>query len=142
MTYKITIPGVPVAKGRPRFTQSGHAYTPEKTEVYEKTVRHCWQTQAAEMVLPAGKPIFATIYAYFPIPKSCSKKKRQALESTYHIKKPDADNLAKSVLDALNGHAYPDDSAIQITACFKLYTNAAPRLELTLSDEEASHVPL
>ena len=141
MTYTITIPGVPVAKGRPRFTRSGHTYTPATTEIYEKTVRHCWETQCGTP-LPGGVPIFATIYAYFPIPKSYSKKKRQALEGAYHLKKPDADNLAKSVLDALNGCAYPDDSAVQIAACYKIYTNAAPRLELVLHCCEEVEMPL
>lgn len=131
MQYTITIPGVPVPKGRPRFTRDGHAYTPAKTEVYEQAVRHCWQTQAGKM-LPAGVPIFAVIYAYFPIPQSYSKKKKAELEGAFHLKKPDGDNLAKSVLDALNGCAYGDDSAVQIQGVYKLYTNAAPRLELHL----------
>lgn len=137
MKYTITIPGVPVPKGRPRFTRSGHAYTPEKTTVYEETVRHCYMTQAGAM-FPAGVPIFATICAWFPIPKNASKKKRAAMEGTFHLKKPDADNLCKSVLDALNGVAYADDSAVQIAVAYKRYTNAAPRLELTL-DTEVPH---
>ena len=131
MKYTITIPGIPVAKGRPRFTRSGHTYTPSKTEAYEKTVLHCFETQCGTP-FPPGVPILATIIAWFPVPKSCPKYKRSELEGAFHLKKPDADNLAKSVLDALNGHAYPDDSAVQINSVYKYYTNAAPRLELTL----------
>lgn len=33
---KIEIEIEPVAKGRPRFTKQGHAYTPAKTKNYEK----------------------------------------------------------------------------------------------------------
>lgn len=32
----IVIDGVPVPKGRPRFTKAGVAYTPAKTRAYEK----------------------------------------------------------------------------------------------------------
>ncbi|MEW8997914.1 MAG: RusA family crossover junction endodeoxyribonuclease [Thermoanaerobacter sp.] len=35
MRYKIVVPGRPVPKGRPRFAK-GHAYTPEKTRMYEE----------------------------------------------------------------------------------------------------------
>lgn len=33
-----TIEGVPVPKGRPRFTRSGHTYTPDTTRKYEALV--------------------------------------------------------------------------------------------------------
>ena len=35
----LTIPGVPVAKGRPRTTRTGHVFTPAKTRVAEKALR-------------------------------------------------------------------------------------------------------
>ena len=140
MTVHITIPGTPVAKGRPRFTRSGHPYTPEKTKQYEETVCRCWETQSG-VSFPGGTPILASLCAYFPIPKSYSKQKKAALEGSFHLSRPDADNIAKSVLDALNGLAYPDDSAVQLQVVHKIYTNAAPRVELTLmaAEREASH---
>ena len=140
MTVHITIPGTPVAKGRPRFTRVGHPYTPEKTKQYEQTVRRCYETQSG-VSFPGGAPVFAQILAYFPIPASYSKKKKAALEGSFHLSRPDADNIAKSVLDALNGLAYPDDSAVQLQGVYKLYTNAAPRVELTLmaAEREAPH---
>ena len=33
---EIELSGQPVGKGRPRFTKTGHAYTPEKTKEYER----------------------------------------------------------------------------------------------------------
>lgn len=131
MEIKFTVHGAPVGKGRPRFTRTGHTYTPEKTAAYEEKVRLCWKTQSGQG-FAGGIPLKAAIIAYFPIPKSVSKKKAAAMDGMFHIKKPDADNLCKSILDALNGCAYPDDSAVQIDRCWKIYTNAAPRVEVAI----------
>lgn len=54
---------------------------------------------------------------------------------TAHIKKPDLDNMAKSVLDALNGLAYIDDSQIYSLTLFKTYSEQ-PRTELMLEESE------
>jgi Holliday junction resolvase RusA-like endonuclease len=132
MTITITIPGTPVGKGRPRVTRHG-TYTPEKTREYQQKVRDCYHAQCPGG-FAGGVPILARITAYFPIPASYPKKKKAALEGAFHLKKPDADNIAKAILDALNGLAYPDDSAVQLRGVYKIYTNAAPRLELTLTD--------
>lgn len=138
MTYKITIPGVPVAKGRPRVTRHG-TYTPEKTKAYQQKVQACYRTQC-DGGFAGGVPVLAQIHAYFPIPQSYPKKKKAALEGAFHLKKPDADNIAKAILDALNGLAYQDDSAVQLTGALKFYTNAAPRVELKLwTPEEDSY---
>ena len=63
------------------------------------------------------------ITAEFPIPKSTSKRKAAALIGKWHTKKPDADNVAKAVLDALNGYAYPDDSAVSKLSVEKVYSD-------------------
>lgn len=133
MKIKFTVPGVPVGKGRPRFTRSGHTYTPDKTKAYEEMVRECWRTQSGR-AFAGGIPLLVSIVAYFPVPKSVSRKKAEAMAGTFHINRPDADNLAKAVLDALNGLAYPDDSAVQIDGCRKIYTNGAPRVEVAIEE--------
>ena len=51
-----------------------------------------------------------------PRPKSLPKK------FVYHIKKPDLDNLGKSVKDALQGIIYKADSQIMILLLEKQYT--------------------
>ena len=135
MEINFTVYGVPVGKGRPRFTRGGHAYTPEKTAAYEDSVRRCWQTQSGQG-FAGGVPLLASLTAWFPIPKSTSKKKAAAMEGVFHLSRPDADNIAKAILDALNGHAYQDDSAVQIDRCWKLYTNGAPRVEVTIREAE------
>lgn len=130
---KFTVPGAPVGKGRPRVTQYG-TFTPEKTRQYEEKVRRCWQTQSG-VSFPAGTPILAEITAWFPVPKSTSKRRAETMDGTYHLKRPDADNIAKAILDSLNGCAYPDDSAVQLSV-EKRYTTAAPRVEVVLREAD------
>lgn len=131
---KFTIPGKPQGKGRPRFSsRSGHAYTPAQTADYENKVRLYYSRQTR--CTPLQGNIRADITAYFPIPKSTRKAKaiQLAEEHTPCPKKPDADNIAKIILDSLNGLAYTDDSAVIYLTVGKLYGNT-PRVEVTLTE--------
>ena len=124
MNYIIfTVPGVPQGKGRPRVTRNG-TFTPKKTRDYEKKVRDCYIAQGGQM-FPDDTPLFATITAIFPIPSSLSKKRRALFNGKRHCKKPDADNVAKAILDALNGVAYRDDSAVSSLLVYKSYGDDA-----------------
>ncbi len=134
---KILIPGVPVGKGRPKFsTFNGHAvaYTPEKTVNYETLVKLAFQ-QSGEAAFDKETQLRAEINAYFPIPKSTSKKKREQMERGLILptKKPDTDNIAKAILDALNGIAYYDDAQICELHVYKFYSSN-PRAEVFLND--------
>ena len=135
-TVTFTIPGDPVGKGRPRFSnRSGHAYTPQRTTEYEDKVRLYYSRETRCTTLHGE--IRADILAYFRIPKSTPKKKAAELaeERTGCTKAPDADNIAKVVLDALNGLAYDDDKAVTYLTVGKLY-GATPRVEVTLTEVE------
>lgn len=134
---KIIIPGVPVGKGRPKFsTFNGHAvaYTPKLTVNYENLVKLAFQ-QSGETAFDRETQLRAEIIAYFPIPKSTSKKKRGEMESGLILptKKPDTDNIAKAILDALNGIAYYDDAQICQLHVYKFYS-AEPRTEVIIND--------
>ena len=124
MNYIIfTVPGVPQGKGRPRVTRNG-TFTPKKTRDYEKKVRDCYIAQGGQM-FPDDTPLFASITAIFPIPSSLSKKRRALFNGKRDCKKPDADNVAKAILDALNGVAYRDDSAVSSLLVYKSYGDDA-----------------
>lgn len=119
------IPGEPTGKGRPRFTRSGHAYTPEKTASYEQAVRQAYRAEFPDTEpIPAGVPVAVKIIAGYGIPKSTSKVKaeRMLAGEIRPTKKPDADNVAKAICDALNGLAYHDDSQITMLCVSKHYT--------------------
>lgn len=126
-----TVPGVPQGKGRPRVTRNG-TFTPKKTRDYEKKVRDCYIAQGGQM-FPDDTPLFASITAIFPIPSSLSKKRRALFNGKRHCKKPDADNVAKAILDALNGVAYRDDSAVSSLIVGKSYGDDA-RVIVILAD--------
>lgn len=119
---KFEILGQPIAKARPRMTKAGVAYTPQRTTNYESLVRYTYQSLYGNREPLKGR-IEAHIVAVFPVPKSYSKKLTTALlsGSRNYDKKPDCDNLAKSVLDALNGIAYNDDSQITSLHVVKEY---------------------
>ena len=110
-------PFEPVAKGRPRFKVCGNfvqAYTPGKTKIFERQVAEYYKTAASGKKFEKGKPIVVSITFGMKIPVSLPKKaKAEMLEGArQHIVKPDLDNLAKAVLDALNGVAWYDDAQI------------------------------
>lgn len=104
-------------KDRPRFTGQGRTYTTKKTRDAEKAIREAFV--AAEIDAHGSCPepddpresYSVYIETHRVLPKSRPKKTLLELD-TY---KPDADNIAKLVCDALNGVAYVDDS--QVTDC-------------------------
>ncbi|MDB8554089.1 RusA family crossover junction endodeoxyribonuclease [Turicibacter sanguinis] len=108
------IPGKVQAKQRPRLSK-GRIYTPQPTVNYENYVKWCYSDYANQYGLkPIQGAIKAEIEVFMPIAKSDSKKKKEAKLSgkIRPTVKPDNDNIAKSVLDALNGLAYVDDKQI------------------------------
>lgn len=134
-TIKFVIPGVPVAKGRPKFRRTGafvQAYTPAKTLKAERLIRDCFN--AMQEVPPKDYDhIGLTCNFYMPFNKSVSKKKRIAWnEKKHHIVRPDIDNLVKAIADALNGVAFKDDSAITCLDCCKIYSDS-PRTEVYIT---------
>lgn len=129
------VPVTPVGKARPRMTKTGHVYTPSKTKDFEALIAMCWETQTNCGKVPGRTPICAFVEARFPIPKSATKKRRERLKSAPHTKKPDADNVAKACLDALNHIAYDDDSGIFLLVVNKLYADE-PSVRIRLSWRE------
>ncbi|MBB3006023.1 RusA family crossover junction endodeoxyribonuclease [Cupriavidus alkaliphilus] len=109
-----TIPGQPVAKGRPKFARQGafvRTYTPEKTASYENLVKLS-ATQAMSGRPPFDGPVELTLEIRLQIPASWSKKRQQLAEAgqVAATKKPDADNVLKAVKDGMNGIVWIDDA--------------------------------
>lgn len=126
MMFSFEVPGEPTAKGRPRFSHNGKfvkAYTPQKTINYENLVKLSFMQQIGSPE-PMHNEVKATVNAYFGIPASTSKKKYEQMidGSLRPSKKPDCDNIAKIILDALNGIAYDDDKQITCLVVNKFYS--------------------
>lgn len=138
MTRKFTVLGEPVGKARPRYTRTGHAYTPKKTRDYEDMVRTCYKAKYGNAE-PYEGPVRVFITAYFKISKSLPKSRRKALmESLTHcMKRPDIDNIAKIILDALNGLAYKDDKQVVTVVAEKFYAGfGGPCVEVEIEGVE------
>ena len=105
--------GDPVAQPRHKVTIRGKkpiAYIPDDHPIYgyKEAVR------LSARIAMAGKPpvagtVLVTILFRFARPKSHTKAARA---DDNHRQKPDLDNLAKAVLDALNGVCWLDDSQV------------------------------
>lgn len=140
MTIRFTVPGEPTGKGRPRvFKANGvsRAVTPQKTLSYENLVK--WIVSESMQVEQLTGEVEAEIKAYYAIPKSMTKKNRQLIEEgkLHPTKKPDLDNVAKIILDALNGIAYKDDSQVVRLHVEKEYADDnKPRVEVVLRELE------
>lgn len=130
----IVVEGKIKGKARPRFnTKTGRTFTPGDTVSYENWVKMCYQNQDGRI---RKGSIRARIIAYYSIPKSYSKKRVQSIRNRdeYPVKKPDADNIAKIILDSLNKIAFDDDSQVIELTVLKRYTEAAERVEFELEE--------
>ncbi len=108
---RVTIPGDPVGKGRPRLsTRGGHAraYTPAKTRTWEAGA--ALVLRSAHRGYPIAAPVRVVVNAVQERPKRLLPRSaggsfpvRQAcpLGRLWRPTKPDADNALKAVLDAL-----------------------------------------
>jgi len=112
MTYCLIIPGRPVPKGRPRFTRTGHAYTPRTTKVYEQKIRDICTEHFDEPITEAVSVDF----------KFYLTGKRPG----------DLDNYCKGTLDGLQPSALADDSQV--------YRLTAERIAVTKASEQRTEV--
>lgn len=139
---KFTVYGKPKAKGRPRVSvrRSGdgektfaRAYTPKQTVIYENQVKLEYENQCGNYRFPDDAMLDIRIFAYYGIPKSTSKKKRELMLAgkIRPTKKPDFDNIAKIICDSLNGIAYQDDKLI-VDGMFRKFYSEQPRVEIKI----------
>ena len=138
MVVKFIVLGTPTAKGRPRMTRQGHTYTPQKTVMYENLVRLEYQRQCGSFQFDRDALLDVRMIAYYPIPKSVSQKKRQMMADhrIRPMKRPDVDNVCKSILDSLNQIAYHDDAQVVDCQVRKFYGDT-PKVVVTI--EEIKH---
>ena len=133
--YEFEMIGEPVGKARPRMnTRTGRAYTPTNTKLYEYSLRQ-WFIREYPSFVPIESRVKVTIIAYFGIPKSTSKKKAAEMlaGNISPTKKPDADNIIKIVLDAMNNFAFKDDTQVTKLEIEKKYDNT-PRIYIKIEE--------
>ena len=125
MLIKINIPGKPVPKQGAKFNKS-HAYIPSNVKAYERKVRQ--QAIIAMMSKPVIKgSVSVSITIYRSTLAGFSKKRYEAaLRGEYRpVTRPDVDNVAKNILDALKGTIFKDDAQVVDLHVSKYYGKSA-----------------
>lgn len=137
MQIHFTIKGKAKAKQSVKFTRAGIKYTPSDMVEYANLVKLSFINTYPNWDIETfkDKPLEAKINVFFSVPSSFSKKKRlQALKGEIRpTVKPDCDNIAKNINDALNRIAYPDDKQITSLQVNKYYSTS-DYVEIFISD--------
>lgn len=127
--------GKPQGKARARTFYNhrlgrSQSVTPTNTVLYENYIKECYKATESSEFWFDKEPLAMQIVALFEIPKSFTKKQRADIENglLYPTKKPDADNIAKVVCDALNDVAYKDDTQIIDLHILKFYAKDRPKV--------------
>ena len=127
---KFTYYGDAVGKSRPRYSRRGdyvHTYTPKKTKNFEDGIKIAFMESChgRAPIYKIDKALYSIIDIGVSVPKSYSKKKREDCLSgrLAPTKKPDIDNILKSIFDGLNGKAYEDDKQIVQIRARKVYAD-------------------
>lgn len=141
LKVEFEVPCRPRGKGRPRATSAGkhtRMYTDAKTIAFENLIMACFREHGVVEMFPR-EPIRIQIRAYFVPRKSWPKWKRESANAGTlpMMQTPDTDNIAKVVMDALNGLAYHDDSQVTEIDATKAYGERDyMRITLTLARGE------
>lgn len=145
-----TVPGPPHGKGRPRAARMGNMgvrmYTDAKTVAYEDRVA-LYASQAANGP-PLEGPVSVYIAAFRARPKRPGPRHECRAgpggEHPLCTAKPDADNIAKSVLDGCSlAGIWRDDQQVVMLSILKLWCAAGelPRTEIRIGSAGAGEPP-
>jgi len=135
MTLRISfsVPGEPRGKGRPRFAK-GRAYTDAATASYENLI-----AINAKAAMAGREPLATPVDVWVRInmqPPSSASKSRIALMLSGDlrpIKRPDIENVAKAVLDAMNQIVFRDDAQVCGLRVAKFY-DSQPGLTIDVEE--------
>ena len=125
MAITFTVSGEPVPQPRPRVSTRGgfaRAYVPRKHPVHAYRQAVQLAAQAAGLTA-AGEPLNVVIDAVFVRPKSHMRKSGVKPDAPV-LPRPDVDNVAKAVLDALQD-VMGDDSLVARLVVEKSYGQEA-----------------
>lgn len=122
--YEFEVIGDIIGKQRPRVNMyTGSVYTPNKTKDYEEYIKQSFFLKYPNNQVLYGR-IKIEIVAYIKIPRTTKKdEKNKMLDGEISpVKKPDIDNIAKVVLDAINDFVIKDDKQVSKIAVEKKYS--------------------
>lgn len=125
---KIVFDIEPVPASRPRVTRWGVHYLKTYEQFRTDMVKLLYGVKRTLL----AEPLRLDVSFFIRIPKSFSKKKRDAMDGTYCVSTMDLDNLEKAVYDSMNGHVYKDDKQIVEHTTRKKWVKDNPRIEVTI----------
>lgn len=123
---RFVVYGRPVPKARPRVVRRGDrvtTYTPKSTAAWEDMIRYQALEHRPPRLLDGPIAVRATFYLARP-------KSRRGM---WADRKPDWDNLAKAVTDALEGLFWANDSRLVDVQVRKMYGDP-PRVEIEVEE--------
>lgn len=140
MEVRIIVPGQPEPQGRPRFSRKGRfvqTYDPPKSKQYKERVKYHAKKYAPEILLQGELEIEVLVYKRNL--KSFNKSQTVDAEAKLlrPISKPDIDNYAKGILDALKGIIWEDDGQV-VDLIARKYYSAKPRAEIIVRQLSAT----
>jgi Holliday junction resolvase RusA-like endonuclease len=119
------LPVTPTAQARPKVAVRGkfaQAYKTKDQQANERTLES-WLTELVPPE-PIDGPLVLSFVAALPVPRSASKAARAAMLSgeVWPVKKPDLDNVAKQLKDAMTRMQFwSDDAQVVWLNCKKIY---------------------
>jgi Holliday junction resolvase RusA-like endonuclease len=118
--WKFTVPGDPVAWARAR-TNGPQQYTPAKQRKAKSDIGYlCLEAMTDKA--PLEGPVELTVVAAYERPK------RGRQDTFWKQSRPDLDNVAKLVMDALNGIAWVDDGQVSALHALKQWGEPEVRI--------------
>jgi len=135
MRIQFSVQTKPVPQARPRFfvRHKGPqhfvgAYDPKQCKTFKEVI--AWHAKLKAKESGLREPTTA------PIVISLTFGMGRNGKGAYHTKRPDIDNLAKAVKDALKGIIYADDSQIVEAHLYKQYGGSEVRIEIRTLEEK------
>jgi Holliday junction resolvase RusA-like endonuclease len=115
-------------------------YTPSRDPVNAYKAAARFAAAEAYQGQPLDVPI--TLLVQFVFPRPASVRKKDGTERLPHLTRPDVDNLAKALLDALNGQLWVDDSRVYQASLnkFKAAQGEQPHTEVIVKWEDGDGV--
>jgi Holliday junction resolvase RusA-like endonuclease len=119
------------------MTHRGFAYTPAATRKYEAHARMAAQI-AMDGRPPIDVPVRVELLVELPVPASWSRRKAEAAITggVRPTSRPDVDNYAKGILDAINTIVVVDDAQVVDLHAVKRF-GVAPKMVATIFPLEA-----